>query len=230
MKRRLNIFCVIVMLVLCYSVVESAYYMCMGIGLGAKAGMEAAKEMKDCDHLEQHNDYRALTNMKYIALIPHSLDGKVQELLCDSVYNEKSGEYVPAMHAMMAVSVKTQEGAVSRVVSGLLDFAQLAAIVWSIVLFVKLIVAINRSDIFNWRNIRRLRRLGVLLIVGFGCSLLVEYLSLCSLREVLSLQNYDLVLSDMVDITTFVLGLTALIVAEVFAIGLKMKEEQELTI
>ena len=134
------------------------------------------------------------------------------------------------MHAMMAVSVKTQEGAVSRVVSGLLDFVQLAAIVWSIVLFVKLIVAINRSDIFNWRNIRRLRRLGVLLIVGFGCSLLVEYLSLCSLREVLSLQNYDLVLSDMVDITTFVLGLTALIVAEVFAIGLKMKEEQELTI
>ena len=74
MKRRLHIFCVIVMLVLCYSVVESAYYMCMGIGLGAKAGMEAAKEMKDCDHLEQHNDYRALTNMKDIALIPHSLD------------------------------------------------------------------------------------------------------------------------------------------------------------
>ena len=164
MKRRLNIFCVIVMLVLCYSVVESAYYMCMGIGLGAKAGMEAAKEMKDCDHLEQHNDYRALTNMKYIALIPHSLDGKVQELLCDSVYNEKSGEYVPAMHAMMAVSVKTQEGAVSRVVSGLLDFVQLAAIVWSIVLFVKLIVAINRSDIFNWRNIHHIRQYQIIVL------------------------------------------------------------------
>lgn len=230
MKRRLNVLCVIVMLVLCYSVVESVYYMCMGIGLGAKTGMEAAREMKTYDKLEQHNDYRELTNMKYIALIPHSLNGKVEELLCDSVYNEKTGEYVPAVHATMAVSVQTKESIAGKVLSGLLGFIHPVAIIWSIVLFVKIIVAINRSDIFNWRNVRRLRRLGILLIVGFGCSLLAEYLSLCNLREVLSLQNYDLTLSDTVDITTFVLGLTALIVAEVFAIGLKMKEEQELTI
>ena len=37
-------------------------------------------------------------------------------------------------------------------------------------------------------------------------------------------------LSDMVNTTTLVLGISTLIVAEVFAIGLKMKEEQELTI
>lgn len=161
MKRRLNILCVIVMLVLCYSVVESAYYMCMGIGLGAKTGMEAAREMKDCDHLEQHNDYRELANMKYVSLMPRSLDGEVQDLFCDSVYNEKTGQYVPAMHTTMAVSVKTQEGTVSKIVSGLLGFVHLVAIVWAIVLFVRIIVAINRSDIFNWRNIRRLHRLGV---------------------------------------------------------------------
>ena len=34
----------------------------------------------------------------------------------------------------------------------------------------------------------------------------------------------------MVSTTMLVLGLSALIVAEVFAIGLKMKEEQDLTI
>jgi len=102
--------------------------------------------------------------------------------------------------------------------------------VWALVLFIRIVVAVNRSDIFNWRNVRRLRRLGILLIVGFVCVLLPEYLSLCSLREVFSLEAYDLTLSDSVKVTNLLLGLIALIVAEIFAIGLKMKEEQDLTI
>ncbi len=60
--------------------------------------------------------------------------------------------------------------------------------------------------------------------------LLPEYLSLCSLREAFALESYDLILSDSVKATNLLLGLIALIVAEVFAIGLKMKEEQDLTI
>lgn len=230
MKRRLNILCVIVMLVLGYSVIESAYYMGMGIGLGAKTGWEAAKEMKSPGKLEQHDGYRELANLKFITLIPHSLGGNVHELLCDSVYNTKTGEYVPVAHASMAVSMKTQEGLLSVVLSGLLSLVHLVAVVWSVVLFVKIIVAINRSDIFNWRNVRRLRRLGVLLAIGFGSSLLTGYMELWHLREVFALQHYDLALSDTVNITTFVISFTALIVAEIFAIGLKMKEEQDLTI
>ena len=42
--------------------------------------------------------------------------------------------------------------------------------------------------------------------------------------------GYELHLSDTVNTTTLVLGISTLIVAEVFAIGLKMKEEQDLTI
>lgn len=230
MKRRLNILCVVVMLVLCYSVVESAYYMGMGISLGAKTGIEAAQETKNDDKLKQHNAYNELTNMKYIALMPRSLNCKVKDLLCDSIYNTKTGTYVPAAYSTLAVSVQTEESVGSKILSGLLGFVHLVSIVGAVVFFIKIIVAINRSNIFNWRNVRRLRLLGILLIVGFGCSWLAEYLSLCNLREVLSLQNYDLTLTDIVDVTNLVLGLTALIIAEVFAIGLKMKEEQELTI
>ena len=222
MKRRLNILCVVVMLVLCYSVVESAYYLGMGISLGANTGIEAAQEAKDA--------YNELTNMKYIALMPRSLNCKVKDLLCDSIYNTKTGTYVPAAYSTLAVSVQTEESVGSKILSGLLGFVHLVSIVGAVVFFIKIIVAINRSNIFNWRNVRRLRLLGILLIVGFGCSWLAEYLSLCNLREALSLQNYDLTLTDIVDVTNLVLGLTALIIAEVFAIGLKMKEEQELTI
>ena len=47
---------------------------------------------------------------------------------------------------------------------------------------------------------------------------------------VFSLHGYELSLSELVSTTTLVLGLCSLIVGEVFAIGLKMKEEQDLTI
>ncbi|WP_373825022.1 DUF2975 domain-containing protein, partial [Bacteroides heparinolyticus] len=96
--------------------------------------------------------------------------------------------------------------------------------------FIRLIISINKSDIFNWRNVRRLRRLGVVLILGFCSVLAGAYMDLVSVREVFSLRGYDLSLSEMANVTTLVLGLCALIVGEVFAIGLKMKEEQDLTI
>ena len=71
---------------------------------------------------------------------------------------------------------------------------------------------------------------GILLIVVFVCVLLPEYMALCNLREVFSLESYELILSDSVKVTNLLLGLISLIVAEIFAIGLKMKEEQDLTI
>ena len=70
----------------------------------------------------------------------------------------------------------------------------------------------------------------MLIIQEYGCTCLSAYLTLCSLREVFALEHYALDLPDTVNITTLMLGLVALIVAEVFAIGLKMKEEQDLTI
>ena len=226
MKRRLNIFCVLVLLVLGYSVVETAYYM----GIGMKAGMEASQEIMESGDKEAMESFRELGGMEYIGLIPRSLNKGVMKLLSDSIYNEKSGEYVPVMYSSMAVSVRTNRSWASSVASGMLGLFTFVAIIGAIVLFFKLVVAVNRSHIFNWQNVRRLRRLGLLLIAGFGCSFLSSYLSLCNLREVLVLQNYDLSISDLVSTTILVIGLTALIVAEVFAIGLKLQEEQDLTI
>lgn len=226
MKRRLNILCALVLLVLGYSVVETAYYM----GIGVKAGVKASQEIMESGDKETVENLRQLSGMEYVGLIPRSLNQGIKKLLSDSIYNEKSGEYVPVMYSSMAVSVRTNRSWASSVASGMLGLLTFVAIIWAIVLFFKLIVAVNRSRIFNWQNVRRLRRLGLLLVAGFGCSLLSSYLSIYNLREALVLQNYDLSISDLVSTTILVIGLTALIVAEVFAIGLKLQEEQDLTI
>lgn len=218
MKRRLNIFCVIVLLVLGYSVLEMSYYVGVGLKLGIEKGLS-----KEVDTQEKE----VISNLKVVQLIPEDWEGT---FLMDSVYNEKSGEYVPMSYGQMAVSVKTHPGAMSQVASFLLSLVNTVTIIWAVVLFIRIIVAINRSDIFNWRNVRRLRRLGILLIISFGGTLAEALLTVRNVEEVFAVAGYSLSTMDMVQTTSLVLGLSALIVAEVFAIGLRMKEEQDLTI
>ncbi len=230
MKRRLNILCVVVLLVLGWSVGKSLYYMYIAIEVGVEKGLEMARNADSTEDLERSKDFEALTNITTVGLVPRVITEKAGTLMCDSVYNVKSGEFVPVAHGLLMVGLKTSKSLGVRVLAGVLSWVSLIAIIWALVLFVRIIVAINRSDIFGWLNVRRLRRLGLLLILEFGCTCLSAYLTLCSLREVFALEHYELDLPDTVNITTLMLGLVALIVAEVFAIGLKMKEEQDLTI
>ena len=96
MKRRLNILCVIVLLVLGYSVLETTYY----VGLGIKTGIEKGFDSKiDAKAKEE------ISNVQVVQLVPKDLGG---DILIDSVYNEKTGEYVPAAYGQMIVSVNTQ--------------------------------------------------------------------------------------------------------------------------
>ncbi len=227
MKRRLNILCAIVLLVMGWSVGVSVYYMGLGMTKGIQMGMDAAREKLEDGNSTQ---LERVSNLRTVSVLPKFLDEWEGDLFTDSVRNEKTGCYVPMAYTNLMVSVPVETPAWQKVASTLMGFLVLVANVWALVLFIRLVVSVNRSDIFNWRNVRRLRRLGVLLIVGFVCVLLPEYLSLCSLREVFALEFYDLILSDSVKVTNLLLGLIALIVAEVFAIGLKMKEEQDLTI
>lgn len=230
MKRRLNILCVVVLLVLGWSVGKSLYYMYIAIEVGVEKGLEMARNADSTEELERSKDFEALTNITTVGLVPRVITEKAGTLMCDSVYNVKSGEFVPVAHGLLMVGLKTPKSLGVRVLAGLLSWVSLIAIIWALVLFVRIIVAINRSEIFSWLNVRRLRRLGLLLILEFGCTCLSAYLTLCSLREVFALEHYELDLPDTVNITTLMLGLVSLIVAEVFAIGLKMKEEQDLTI
>lgn len=218
MKRKLNILCVIVMLVLSYSVLEGLYY----FGVGFKAGVElgTSAEMSLAKKKE-------LMNMEIIHLIPKNVSG---DFFPDSILNEKSGKYVPASYGEMTVSVNAKPSIVGKVLSFLADIVDLVMVVWAIVIFVLFIVSINKSDIFNWKNVYRLRRLGILLIISFGCTLFKAFLTVYDVEKVFSLANYSLSLTDMLSTTLLVVGLASLIIAEVFAIGLKMKEEQDLTI
>lgn len=222
MKKRLNILCLIVMLVLGYSVLHVGYYFFIGFKLGVETVAENEEDV---------SKVHKMINMQYINLIPKSLSMQGNsDMFVDSVYNEKSQTYVPAAYSSMVVSIETLPSVGRTISNRLFPPLQLVLYIWAIVLFIRLVISINKSDIFNWRNVRRLRRIGGILIIAFCCTGITAYLNLRGIEEVFSLRGYELSLSDMLDTTILVVGLCSLIVGEIFAIGLRMKEEQDLTI
>lgn len=88
----------------------------------------------------------------------------------------------------------------------------------SLVYFVRFILNVNHDKVFVLENVKLLRKTGWMLIAVF--------LIACCMSGLIS--------EDVWDIYTYVNGfldpIFYLIVAEVFAIGIKLREEQELTI
>ena len=77
--------------------------------------------------------------------------------------------------------------------------------------------------------VRRLRWLGVTLLLSFISEAVPALMNDYELSSVFSLSGYSMETS-IDSVMLVILGLVSLIVGEVFAIGLKMKEEQDLTI
>lgn len=217
MKKRLNMLCILVVIVLLYSVAQSLYL----FGLGVSFGMRTVKSTE----LHKEEQLNSLMNLQAVGLIP---DGPT--LFNDSVYNEKSQSYVPAFYGQLGVGVPTKPNIWQKFLSMFCNFIHLLALLGATVLFIRTITSINKSNIFSWKNVSRLRWLGGLLILSFISSFISAFVSYRVMIDSFSLQGYRLHIFDFISILTLVLGIVSYIVAEIFAIGLKMKEEQELTI
>ena len=90
-----------------------------------------------------------------------------------------------------------------------------AAIVICFVTFIKFILNVNRNEVFTTKNISLLRKYGVYtLLCGVCMIILIVYMGI-ALNEALT---------DCLD--TFIEGFFALLMGEVFCIGLKMQEDK----
>lgn len=213
MKKRLNF---ITMLLFFAFGLHSAHFLgeaLYSFKLGFKEGYSAAENGKMKEHL-------------FITVLPHEHGAYV-----DSVYNEKSNTWLPARIQTMDVVVddfqQTETQIALRMIS---TFIALAIFIAIIIFFIKLIIRINKSIIFDRLNIRWLRFMGTGMVVLFLISFFVDYHSLQISRSILEIPDYNISGADIVNALSLILGIIAFLIAEVFAIGLRLKEEQELTI
>lgn len=92
-------------------------------------------------------------------------------------------------------------------------------IIRSLVSLVRFILNVNRDKVFVWQNVALLRWAGWGLLIPYIIIIVSELLNHVPIRQIY-----------IEDSDSLIFGVFCLIMAEVFAIGLKLKEEQDLTI
>ena len=97
-------------------------------------------------------------------------------------------------------------------------FAIVAALV-SFISFIRFILNVNHNEVFVWENVNLLRLTACGLMILALVASCDEFITGCSFVEVYE-HFFD----------AFLFGVFNLIIAEVFAVGLKLREEQDLTI
>ena len=107
----------------------------------------------------------------------------------------------------------------SEFLFGILGLATVGAFILSFACFVRFILNVNRNEVFVWDNVWCLR------ITALGLSFGVLVFSAYTIIE-----GANVIEAFEEDMAILIFAVFNLIVAEVFAIGLKLQEEQELTI
>lgn len=115
--------------------------------------------------------------------------------------------------------VNATTSSTSDIIIGLVVLAAFVVYVYAFACFVRFILRVNHGEVFNWTNVDLLRTVGWCIVVTTTV--------MCSVISFSSINLWD-TWTDGISIITD--GIFILIMAEAFSIGLKLKEEQDLTI
>lgn len=117
----------------------------------------------------------------------------------------------------------------SKVVADfLIILAALGIIVWLIILTWKITNSLIRGQILISKNIRRVRSVGVLLIVKQVLYIIFQYVDYSYMNSILEVKGYRVVLN--LSYSDAIFGLIMLVFAEIMVVANRIREEQELTI
>lgn len=221
MKKQLNLICVLIFFFVGLSLLPSIYLMGNAFVDGFSAGMSQAEKVHE----------QGVTNISAEVLSPLALNLWPKSLAAtsDKIFNQRDQEWYPASQIKTLVWVKSKELGITQF-GGLLTLISLIFIVKAIIQFYKLINAINHEVIFDWLNVRRLNRIGRNLLISFVLTQAYVLMNYWASIRLFELEGYEHNIGCDFQSMTLIMGLIALLVGRIFAIGLQMKEEQELTI
>lgn len=216
MKKRLNLICLGIVL----AVLVSMSFLFSTFYYGFKAGIDAYEQgAAGVEKLD--------VTYKMIGTMP--TDVITNETA--TAINEKDGSTVSILPFISMIGIPNEKAdATDSIFFSLLDWMVIICCIYAIVQFVKMIRNIHRNIIFDWANVKRLRRLGLSLILCFCCSLVTFAINNHLVSQVISLKDCDFSIAFQFSDPTLLIGFTSLLFAEIFAIGLRLKEENDLTI
>ena len=147
-----------------------------------------------------------------------------------TIINKVTGESVDFWPERIAVNMPVSYPQWFMVVNEVSRYLVYALLIAIVVLFLKLIVRVNRGMVFEWRNVRLLRWLGGIELAGSIVTTVIQIYGASIISGQFGVGGFVPDYFSYVSVMELTVGLVALIVAEIFAVGLKMKEEQDLTV
>ena len=197
MKKKLNLFCILIFVVLAFDM----FIVLDVMFTGAMRGYDTAGKPGGSPRGKSY-DYATLS------LLPT----EVTDRTAKTVGPGSGGREYMAWPTQLMVPA---------------DSCRTAVALTSFVCFVR---NINRREIFTRKNTAYLRRIGWCTI-GAGALMTLHYCyDQYVVQQVFRLDGYVVDYSSSIYSEYILFGLFSLVMAEAFAIGLKMREEQELTI
>jgi hypothetical protein len=215
MKKKLNLICVLIFVALIMSLFEDYGVISSCFRVGWNQGEEnliTGETKFNPDIISLH-------------LYPKDL-----QALTDSVVNQKTGERVPLLLAEAGVFYDAPLSPWMWAIAFLSGLIYFILALLAIVTFIRVISNINHEEIFAWSNVRLLRCLGYELL-GIYLMIVIMVITDCMTAS----QNIEIAgyaPNWMIGFTNsdLLFALISLLVAEVFAMGLRLQEEQDLTI
>ena len=185
---------------------------------GFKEGLNSSKENEVSLHIET-------TDLFTLELKPAAELAKPTPLL-----NVKSGEWMPARIRTVTVEMPpSKKSGWMMVWTFVCAVLFITGVVMCVYNFLKIIFAVNKSVIFEWINVKRLRRIGIGFLIMFIANLFLMLTNYILASKVIELADYT-IKRTVFEGDLLLLGMTSFLIAEVFAVGLRLREEQELTI
>ncbi len=212
MKTRINVLCISILVALALSMSMTVRMTTNMAISGFELGMESARTGKEIK----------IPNYEMIMTIPTDLMEKT-----GTITNLKNGEEIPIKPVMSLVAV---DKPTTNYMNSLMYIIVLAGMIYALIEFIKLIRNINKSIIFDWKNVKLLRKLGWTLIIVFVLYFIIIFSNNYSMSQNISLNGCEFSSSILFSDPMLILGCVSLLIAEIFAKGLKMQEEQDLTI
>lgn len=161
-------------------------------------------------------DHRSVT----LRLIPKQFPGYYETVL-----NTKTGETEP----MSLVDVEVMldgENSAPKWIHGVILGVGIVCFLAFIFLLFYFILTIKSGEIFDKGNERTLRWMAVVFFAVFVCDLAYSLLNYTLVKSAIALENYSIEW-ERPSVFPLVLGFTFLLFAQIFAMGRKMKEDQE---
>ena len=112
----------------------------------------------------------------------------------------------------------------------LLALPLLLAIIFIPIQIYRVIRSIVKNEIFNPRNINRIRWIGYCLLFIFAGEVFVNFISTAEARALVNLEDYQIIFKMSEEYYWLLFALVTLMFAEILKISHTMKEEQDLTI